>query len=85
MGLHAENCKVLMNRINGYLNKGIDISWVRRFNIEKDVSFPTKFIYRLNAIPIKIIPSVFVVVNMEPILKFIRNSTRPTIAKTIFL
>ena len=56
-------------------------SWIGRFNIVKIPVF-SNWIYRVNAIPIKILASYFVDID-KMILKFKRKDKRPRIANII--
>ena len=80
--LYAEQHKILMKEIKD-LNKWKDILCLQigRLNIVK-ISILPKLIYRLNAIPIKIISAGFFIID-KFILKFIWMRERTEVANTI--
>ena len=80
--LYAEQHKILMKEIKD-LNKWKDILCLQigRLNIVK-ISILPKLIYRLNAIPIKIISAGFFIID-KFILKFIWMRERTKVANTI--
>ena len=80
--LHSVNCKTLRKEIKEDLNKQKNItrSWIGILTVVK-MSVPPKFMYRFNAIPIKIPAARFVGIN-KLILKPVQKVKETKIAKT---
>ena len=62
--------------------RNIPCSWIRRINIVKMSILPSKVIYRLNVLPIKI-PMVFFTELEQIISQFVLKYKKPLIVKAI--
>ena len=82
--LYIENKKTLMIEIKDDKNRwrNIPCSWIRRINIVKMSILPSKVIYRLNVLPIKI-PMVFFTELEQIISQFVLKYKKPLIVKAI--
>ena len=72
--LYSETCEVLMKEIKDDTNSWKGMPWIERINIVEMTVLP-KAIYRLNAIPIKLM--AFFIGLEQNILKLYRNTKDP--------